>query len=456
MSTTQTGRRPPSAIANAGRADDPPRHSTRRPRSAAGQLGFALRRVSGADEPLVSMFTAEKHRFTALGGVIVGTASVAAMSMWFAVVNGLHESGGVALIVATFWFLFIVNLDRWMTATSTSKDGFAALKYLARLALALIFAFVIAEPFVLRLFQSGIETQYVADRSHARSLYTKCNPQDAGAPPEKVDCTGYLLSVSTGGLHQKELVALQTQIEALNTQITADQKTLDGLIATAQAECAGRKIAGTSGRVGEGPRCTADRRTVASAEASMDLAGRRAALKKLQDSYSQLVDDSGSGATTYATDVTGAIDAAMKNLYPNEKPGLLEQFAALDALHRGPNGATIRGASVLLTLLFMAIECLPIIMKLSSGSTEYDQALRSQMESASRVVAARQQEVEARDLLDPTVNRLSYEDQLASATAELVREEKRRHEEQVRDLNNEIAKYRDRLLGGPGPILEGA
>ena len=66
----------------------------------------------------------------------------------------------------------------------------------------------------------------------------------------------------------------------------------------------------------------------------MDLAGRRAALKKLQDSYSQLVDDSGSGATTYATDVTGAIDAAMKNLYPNEKPGLLEQFAALDALHR--------------------------------------------------------------------------------------------------------------------------
>ncbi len=426
----------------------PARYSSRRPRNAAGLLGYALRRVSGADEELVSMFAAEKHRFTALGGVIVGTASIASMSMWFAVVNGLHEHWAVALVAASFWFFFIVNLDRWMTATTTSKDGVAALKYIARLALALVFAFVIAEPFVLRLFQSAIETQYVTERDSAKSLYGKCNPQDASEPPKDVNCVGYLLSVSTGDMHLTELVRMKAHIESLDNQITADQKTLDGLIATAQAECAGRQMGTTSGLVGEGPRCAADRNTVATTEGSMDLAGRRAALKSLQEEYSKLVATSGAGATRYADNVKLAIDDAMKKRYPAEKPGLLEQFAALDSLYRGPNGATVRVASIFLTLLFMAIECLPIIVKLSSGSTDYDRAVRSQMESSSRIVEARQQEVEARDILSPKVNKLRYESDLREAVDNLARDAKRRQEEQARDLNAEMARYRDGLLAG--------
>src|SRR5438309_6541394 len=81
--------------------------------------------ASGAEPQILRNCLTEEKTFVGLGAVIVSTATLAAVSMTYAVSVALRPPVVVALVVGVVWGLMIFNLDRWLV-TSQKRMGTAA------------------------------------------------------------------------------------------------------------------------------------------------------------------------------------------------------------------------------------------------------------------------------------------------------------------------------------------
>ncbi|WP_244204482.1 DUF4407 domain-containing protein, partial [Streptomyces africanus] len=73
-----------------------------------------LRALTGVDEELLARVRYERSKYTALGGVVLGTSVIAAFSMWNFATEALGGVSFVALVPTVIWMLFVLNLDRWL------------------------------------------------------------------------------------------------------------------------------------------------------------------------------------------------------------------------------------------------------------------------------------------------------------------------------------------------------
>ncbi|CAM5260637.1 hypothetical protein SALBM135S_02584 [Streptomyces alboniger] len=87
-------------------------------RTAHRPFGFdaarGLRTLTGVDEELLAKVRYERSKYTALGGVVLGTSVIAAFSMWNFATEALGRVSVVALLPTAIWMLFVLNLDRWL------------------------------------------------------------------------------------------------------------------------------------------------------------------------------------------------------------------------------------------------------------------------------------------------------------------------------------------------------
>ena len=115
-----------------------------------------------------------------------------------------------------------------------------------RVLMAVFFGVIIAEPLVLRIFQTAIE-QHIRDErqqelADLRSKLLACNPQTAvpgGEAPS--GCEGYVLSFQTTppGATMAELAARRADAVKLQSLMDADQKELSRINDLARRECVG-------------------------------------------------------------------------------------------------------------------------------------------------------------------------------------------------------------------------
>src|SRR4051794_38126764 len=102
--------------------------------------------LSGADREVLAKVPRERNKFTALGGVVLMTATMAAASFTFAMVIGVRAPIPVAVVIGLLWGLAIMNLDRWLVTATPRRDhwyqNLAAT--LPRVVLALIMGLVIS------------------------------------------------------------------------------------------------------------------------------------------------------------------------------------------------------------------------------------------------------------------------------------------------------------------------
>jgi hypothetical protein len=118
---------------------------------------------AGAHQKLLKRFPSEHSKYSGLGGVILATFVLAAISSGYAIYS-IFGSFGWTILFAIIWGLIIFNFDRFLVSTMR-KYGVSRRKQfwmaLPRVALALLIGITIARPLELKIFEKEIDTKVV-------------------------------------------------------------------------------------------------------------------------------------------------------------------------------------------------------------------------------------------------------------------------------------------------------
>jgi hypothetical protein len=354
-------------------------------RGRLDRVGRALRYLAGVDEKIMDQVPQERAWYAAMGGAVLGTATFATLSMWFAVEEVLGAAYLGALLPAALWFLIILNLDRWIVS-SRPGDGWQRFGLLlTRAVLAVLVGIVIAEPLVMRVFETKIVEVIQQDRSERlddlRGRLTHCNPDptdDKALRP--ADCSADDTVVLPGNpkADADELSALRTDVNDIQKSIDADTEALSRINAKARAECVGDKEPGTTGIAGEGPECLLLRKEATQFEASHPLADRTAKLTTIRSRITELEPKVNLARQTFGQDREAAIHRRMAEETQVDDPvGLLERMEALHAISSA--NATLGIGIIFVRLLFITVDLTPVLMKMTNGKTAYERIVNEQL-----------------------------------------------------------------------------
>ncbi|MEV7008399.1 DUF4407 domain-containing protein [Streptosporangium sp. NPDC051022] len=370
-----------------------PRGGRSRPRGAGRpglrfDLGRRLRVLAGVDEEILDQVPLERTRYVGLGGVVLGTAVVAGVSMWFALSQALGGVHVVLVVPALIWLLIVLNLDRWLVSTVTGIWQQRLMMLIPRLLVAVVLGVIIAEPLVLRVFETAVVQHVIDEReaalSRERALLVECNPQMAATPPPGRGCERARLMSSAAEADMAELAELEKDAAKLRERIRAGRANYQRLFDQATAECAGRKADGTSGKRGMGPLC---RRLDAEAKKAMarsDLPGDQRELQNMEARISALRGPLADKQGDFGREIKARIDERLSAMPGKDDPvGLLERLRALHAI--SSENTYLFAASWLLRLFLVLIDCLPVLVKLMGGTTTYDRMVEHANRTQERV-----------------------------------------------------------------------
>ncbi|GAA3019869.1 DUF4407 domain-containing protein [Streptosporangium longisporum] len=352
-------------------------------------LGRFLRRFTGVDEKILASVPQERSRYTSLGGVVVSTALIAGTSMLGALTLLSQASLLYLLPVAALWGLIIANIDRFLiTSLNGDNDGWSRWgNLLIRLALAVVIGVFIAEPLTLKIFQERLDRQIMEERNQAISLiesrHKQCNPLRAAAPAD-VDCTGFILDGSDKALAvEGNMTQRQSVLQAAEDRLAADMEEQARLEGRRDRECYGVKVSNrTTGIPGNGPECKARNNELNTFLAGHDISQQKAEVAKLKAKLGLLAADRARAETERAAVLSRKITERVekeKQAYTNI--GLLDRWEALGTI-AGQSGM-VSFAHWLLRIIFVLLDCMPIISKMLNGKTEYDRLLTQELRTGS-------------------------------------------------------------------------
>jgi len=122
-----------------------------------------LAAIAGGRADVFASAPGDRIRYSAMGGVIISTASVAAASAAMAV----HMAMGVpvvgAVLIGLAWGVIIFNLDRLLVVQMMRQDKkwVSLVAAAPRVLLALVLGAVISTPVVLQIFRPEIDTELI-------------------------------------------------------------------------------------------------------------------------------------------------------------------------------------------------------------------------------------------------------------------------------------------------------
>ncbi|WP_158229353.1 MULTISPECIES: DUF4407 domain-containing protein [unclassified Micromonospora] len=356
-----------------------------------------LRALAGVDESLLREVWHERARHTALGGVVLGTALIAGFSMLMAINQSLGAFSAVHLVPALLWAVFVLNLDR-LLVTSMVGNARRVGSLVMRLAVALMFGFIIAEPLIMRIFETAI-VQHIQDErgrqlDALRSNLVKCNGEDrATAEGDAVTpaCQGFVLTFAvTPASTTRELAGLRGEAAALEKTVKRDTDTLARLRSNAVKECVGGGSArdGFSGRSGEGPLCRQRKADAEEFARTHPVAQNTAKLATLRERIAGLETRLGTAVATFEQSREEQINRRVEEERSHQ--GAIGFLERLDALHdlTGQSSALAVGTWAI-RLFFVAIDCLPVVVKFFGGTSGYDELFKVRAGSSQRIFAER-------------------------------------------------------------------
>ena len=120
-----------------------------------------LQALGGADPETLRRFPTERRRYTGVGGAILLTGGFAALAGAVFLHDFLYQPAALALVLGALWGVAIMNLDRWMLVSTRRQRSWQLTLLMAgpRVLLAAAIGFVIAEPVVLRVFHTEVQTE---------------------------------------------------------------------------------------------------------------------------------------------------------------------------------------------------------------------------------------------------------------------------------------------------------
>ena len=357
---------------------------------------FALG-LSGAHARTLDLVPSERHRFESIGWMILATSGMAVVSMWFALSTAIGVNGILAVPPALLWGLVIMGIDRWLV-TSMPSDG--ARKWgmaVPRFALALLLGTLISTPFVLRIFQSEINAQIAV--IHQKSYNSFLEEQKSSQVAEQVSLyKGELEQLNTvitshgaatgNTAADPLLVSYNKQLTTLNAELTH----WTGLKTTYYNNYTCQLYGGPAcPKKGDGPAAQASLKNYQSASA--EVATLQGDINRVQGEITQRDNELNSSSVAdqqaryayalsqqplvqneYSTAVQ-AQNQLQQAYFAQEQAshGILIRLEALSQLSNG--NSTVTAARILVFLLFLVIECLPVLVKLLQRPGAYEEAL---------------------------------------------------------------------------------
>lgn len=366
-----------------------PQSRVRGPR-ATGWTRLAV--LGGADNDILAEVPTETPRFVQMFFVLVGTALVSAISMFFALTTGVRAAAWIALPLAIVWALIIFNLDRFLTSTMRSTHNVGKLIAFAvpRVIMAALIGIVVAEPLVLQIFSNDIArevnstnvTQALSDQEAVTSGPEKLAldaASDRVAALEQQAATGIVAGTSST---TAAATSAQASVDDLAAKLAAQQLVIDQARALYQCELTGvgvGEVAGCTGVTGEGSSSDAAQSQLTQAQASYDDLATQLRVAEADLASAQAAGTAAAGASEeqnrqQATDelvpARAQYDAALSAYNARAEAvaggnaqavGLLSQITALESLsQREP---ALKWAHWLIAALFFMIELLPVLVK---------------------------------------------------------------------------------------------
>ncbi|WP_369216161.1 DUF4407 domain-containing protein [Streptomyces flavofungini] len=382
-----------------------------------------LRTLTGVDEGLLDRVGYERSKYTALGGVVLGTSVIAAFSMWNFAVEALGRVSVVALVPTVIWMLFVLNLDRWLVTPQPNARRRAG-PLLMRMLIALLLGAVIAEPLVLRIFQTAIEERVADERSdeidRLRTNLVRCNPVPSTTrtvTPEGCGTTYVLSFGRTPGERAEELTALRSDAAALQKRVDRDTDRLEAIDSEVREECQRLiRMAGTGlyQRTSECLRLRAKARDYRTTHRTDENEKRLARMNsRISKAESQQTASRGAFLKARADGVERRLGEERAK---HREIGVLERMRALEQLATG-NPVLFVGIW-LVRLLFILLDLLPVLVKYLSGETAYDRMLTSASNSGVKVHDAQVRLAENRAMADIEIAQDAIEQEVRRHRAE--------------------------------------
>src|SRR4051794_27725189 len=124
------------------------------PRVSALLLG-----LSGVDEDQLARVPQDRPKYIGMGGAVLTTAAMATLASSLALHMSLRTNVVLALLFGLVWGLAILNLDRWLIATTHQSKKQTLLLALPRVVLAVVIGAVMSAPLVLTIFAPEINAE---------------------------------------------------------------------------------------------------------------------------------------------------------------------------------------------------------------------------------------------------------------------------------------------------------
>jgi hypothetical protein len=348
-----------------------------------------LRRFIGVREEILDWVPEERARYSRLGAIVLNTGLMAAVSLFIA----LHTLTAAPLYVqipaALFWGYLIISFDGWLVAgTHGVLSRSKVWVFLPRLIITLLMGAVIAEPLVLAVFQPAVQQEVRTERQNDVIAYTallaRCNPT-TGKLVTSRECAGH--QVAFPGSPQtlqaqlatttSDRAQAQQQVDSINAQLGTFQ-------AAAQTECAGGSGKGFTGKRGQGPNCARDRQVADQYRTDSQLDQHEQNVTALDQQINALTAQLGQANTTFGDRVTSWINAQTAQFTAAQGTiDALDEEKALETL--SSNNFSVFAAEWFVRLLLIAIDLMPVLAKLLSGTTSYDQLYTDQLEAGRRL-----------------------------------------------------------------------
>lgn len=202
------------------------------------------------------------------------------------------------------------------------------------------------------------------------------------------NCAGHTLPVPDPATGLTQTIGREIQQSAqLANRVESANATIKQYDTTIRNECNGASGPGLSGIPGVGPNCKYDRRQEASFKKDNDVAKWQQELTDLNGKIERQTATVGTQTQAYSNDITNAINAKVTARRKSRgRIGLLDRINALGELFAA--NAAIAGATVLLGLFVLMVDCLPVLSKMMSGTTNYDRLVEDRLRSAAAMGAA--------------------------------------------------------------------
>ncbi|WP_019629295.1 DUF4407 domain-containing protein [Actinomadura atramentaria] len=361
--------------------------------------GFLIN-LSGARPEILDKCPTERGKFEGIGGAVLITSSLAALSMWFALTTAVGLNAVVSVVPAAAWGLAIMSLDRWLV-TSIPADGARRWRLaVPRILLALLLGFVVSTPLVLQIFKSEIDAQITEIKQHRADDF-QARQRDGEIGKQVVSLRGQVAArqkvVDSNGDVPVD-PATDPKVKALTAERDKQQQETTKLYKEWQCQLYG---GANCPRKGDGPLAQASKKAYDEAQgrvndlnaqidarkkqlSSDDEQSKRARVDQAKQDLPKLQEQLDAAVRRQA-DLQRAFDAENK-----ADGGLLIRLQALD--QASGKDLTLNGARLLLFLLFLVIECLPVSVKLMQKPGNYERVL---------ALAARREYQDARDSLSP-------------------------------------------------------